>query len=120
VKKKQSDAAKAVGNLVFNDEGRYQVRFFSSLISSLLHSRVNLEWCDEIKLSNLLLPRKSGTIKSLQLLLPGPHQLAVLTPITFAKATFIINDFHHQCQKTSITFDKATFITITFQGTFRH
>jgi len=32
----------------------------SSLISSLLHSRVtlNLEWCDEIKLSNLLLPRK--------------------------------------------------------------
>jgi len=40
----------------------------SSLISSLLHSRVNLEWCDNIKLSNLLLPRKSGTIKSLQVL----------------------------------------------------
>jgi hypothetical protein len=27
-----------------------------------------LEWCDKIKLSNLLLPRKGGTIKSLQLL----------------------------------------------------
>ena len=39
----------------------------SSLISSLLHSHVNLEWCDKIKLSNLLLPRKSGNIKSLQL-----------------------------------------------------
>jgi hypothetical protein len=25
-----------------------------------------LEWCDKIKLSNLLLPRKGGTIKSLQ------------------------------------------------------
>jgi hypothetical protein len=35
----------------------------SSLIPSLLHSRVNLEWCD--KTLNLLLPRKSGTIKSL-------------------------------------------------------
>ena len=32
----------------------------SSSISSLLHSHVNLEWCDKIKLSNLLLPRKSG------------------------------------------------------------
>ena len=40
----------------------------SSLISSLLHSHANLEWCDNIKLSNLLLPWKSGTIKSLQLL----------------------------------------------------
>jgi len=39
----------------------------SSLIPSLLDSHVNLEWCDKIKLSNLLLPRKSGTIKSLQL-----------------------------------------------------
>jgi len=28
----------------------------SSLISSFLHSHVNLEWCDKIKLSNLLLP----------------------------------------------------------------
>ena len=26
----------------------------SSLISTLLHSHVNLEWCDKIKLSNLL------------------------------------------------------------------
>jgi len=33
----------------------------SPLIFSLLHSHVNLEWCDEIKLSNLLLPRKSGS-----------------------------------------------------------
>ena len=33
----------------------------SSLISSLLQLHVNLEWCDEIKLSNLLLPRMSGT-----------------------------------------------------------
>ena len=42
----------------------------SSLISSSLHSHVTLkpEWCDEIKLSNLMLQRKSGTIKSLQLL----------------------------------------------------
>ena len=42
----------------------------SSLISSSLHSHVTLkpEWCDKIKLSNLLLPRKGGTIKSLQLL----------------------------------------------------
>ena len=39
----------------------------SSLISSLLHSHAILEWCDKIKLSNLLLPRKSGTFKSLQL-----------------------------------------------------
>jgi len=38
---------------------------FISLISSLLHSYVNLEWCDIIKLSNLLLPRQSGNIKSL-------------------------------------------------------
>ena len=43
-------------------------RSSSSLISSLVHSHVNLEWCDDIKLSNLLLPRKSCTIKSLQLL----------------------------------------------------
>ena len=28
----------------------------SSLVSSLLHSHVNLEWCDKIKLSDLLLP----------------------------------------------------------------
>ena len=35
----------------------------TSLISSLLHSHVNLEWCDKIKLSSLLLPRKSGTMK---------------------------------------------------------
>ena len=34
-------------------------------ISFLLHSHVNLEWRDKIKLSKLLLPRKSGTIKSL-------------------------------------------------------
>jgi len=42
----------------------------SSLISSSLHSHVTLkpERCDTIKLSNLLLPRKSGNIKSLQLL----------------------------------------------------
>jgi len=40
----------------------------SSSLTSSLHSHVNLEWCDEIKLANLLLPRKSGTIKSLQLL----------------------------------------------------
>ena len=46
----------------------HRVASSSSLISSLLHSHVNLEWCDKIKLSNLLLPRKSGTIKSLQLL----------------------------------------------------
>ena len=32
----------------------------SSLISSLLHSHVNLEWCDKIKLSNLLLLRPSS------------------------------------------------------------
>ena len=43
-------------------------RILMSVISSLLHSHVNLEWCDTIKLSNPLLPRKSGTIKSLQLL----------------------------------------------------
>ena len=30
----------------------------SSLICSLIHSHANLEWCDEVKLSNLLLPRK--------------------------------------------------------------
>ena len=36
-------------------------RSSSSLISSLLHSHANREWCDEIKLSNLLLPRKSAT-----------------------------------------------------------
>ena len=41
-----------------------------SLIPSLLHSHVNLEWCDKIKLSNLLLPRKSGTIKR-----PQPYTL---------------------------------------------
>jgi len=51
----------------------------SSLISSLLHSHVtlNLEWCDKIKLSNLLLPRKSGTIKSLQLLSTSGTLLAL-------------------------------------------
>ena len=40
----------------------------SSSTSSLLPSHVNLEWCDKFKLSNLLLPRKSGTGKRLQLL----------------------------------------------------
>jgi len=49
----------------------------SSLISSLLHSHVNLEWCDKIKLSNPLLPRKSGTIKSLQLLSTSGTLLAL-------------------------------------------
>jgi len=35
----------------------YDIIMLSLLISSLLHSRVtlNLEWCDKIKLSNLLL-----------------------------------------------------------------
>jgi hypothetical protein len=32
------------------------------------HATLLLEWCDKIKLSNLLLPRKSVTIKILQLL----------------------------------------------------
>ena len=41
----------------------------SSLIPSLSHSHVNLEWCEDIKLPNLLLPRKCDAIKSLQLLL---------------------------------------------------
>ena len=42
----------------------------SLLISSLSHAHatLNLEWCDKMKLSNLRLPRKSGTFKSLQLL----------------------------------------------------
>jgi hypothetical protein len=35
--------------------------------SSHSHATFLLEWCDKIKLSNLLLPRKSGNIKSLQL-----------------------------------------------------
>jgi len=39
------------------------------------------EWCDKIKLSNLPLPRKGGTVKSLQLLstsgtLLGPKEKA--------------------------------------------
>jgi len=34
----------------------------SSLISSVLHSHVNLEWCDKIKLSKPLLPRKSACV----------------------------------------------------------
>ena len=33
----------------------------SSLVSPLLHSRVNLEWRDKVMLANLLLPGKSGT-----------------------------------------------------------
>ena len=51
----------------------------SSLISSLLHSHVtlNLEWCDTIKLSNLLLPWKSGTTKRLQLLSTSETLLAL-------------------------------------------
>ena len=46
------------------------LRHHSSSISSLLrsHAILNLKWCDRIKLSNILLPRKRGTIKSLQLL----------------------------------------------------
>ena len=42
----------------------------STSISSSLHSHVtlNLKWGDNSKLSNLLRPRNSGTIKSLQLL----------------------------------------------------
>ena len=51
--------------------------FFFTQISSFLHSHVNHEWCDKIKLSNLLLPRKSGTIERTLLRLnaetwPGP------------------------------------------------
>ena len=45
----------------------------SSLIPSLLLSYVNLEWCDKTNLSNLLLLRKSGTIKRLQLLSRAPN-----------------------------------------------
>lgn len=42
----------------------------SSLISSLSHSHITLKlkWCDEIKLSNLLLSRKRDTVKRIQLL----------------------------------------------------
>jgi hypothetical protein len=35
------------------------------------------EWCEKIKLSNLLLPRKGGTIKSLQLLSTVLSSLAI-------------------------------------------
>ena len=47
------------------------VIIISPLISSSLHSHATflLEWYDEIELSNLLLPWKSDTIKSLPLLL---------------------------------------------------
>ena len=45
----------------------------SSLTSFSLHLHVTfLAWCDTIKLSNLLLPRKSVTIKRLQLLSTPP------------------------------------------------
>ena len=51
----------------------------SSSISFLSHSRVtfNLEWCDQIKLSDALMPRKSGTIKSLQQLSTSGTVLAL-------------------------------------------
>ena len=54
----------------------------SSLLSSLLHSYVNLKWCEKIKLSNLLLPRKGGTIKSLRLLSTS-ETLLVLGPLGY-------------------------------------
>jgi hypothetical protein len=41
------------------------------------HATFLLEWCDKIKLSNLLLPRKRGTIKSLQQLLSTCHECLV-------------------------------------------
>ena len=42
----------------------------SSLISSVLHSHVNLECCDKIKISNLLLPQNRRgclTVEEMQL-----------------------------------------------------
>ena len=61
----------------------------SSLIFSLLHSHANLEWCDKIKLSNLLLPRKSGTIKSLQLLSTSATLLALEQLVNFDPTTLV-------------------------------
>ena len=54
---------------------RNAFHFYASLISSSLHSHVTLylEWCDKIKLSNLLLPRKSGTIYNYYQLPGTPH-----------------------------------------------
>jgi hypothetical protein len=51
------------------------------------HATFLLEWCDKIKLSNLLLPRKSGTIKGLQLLspIPNPHTLDQVFTVTVSK-----------------------------------
>jgi len=40
----------------------------SLLISSLLHSRVNLEWCDKIKLSNLIKSSSQTYLKMLTIL----------------------------------------------------
>jgi len=42
---------------------------------------LNLEWCDKIKLSNLLLPRNSGTIKSLQLIESSRRHYAARGPV---------------------------------------
>ena len=56
----------------------------SSLISSLLHSHVtlNLKWCDTIKLSDLLMSRKSGSIKRLQLLSTSGALLPTILKLT--------------------------------------
>jgi len=47
------------------------------IIIKFLFITLNLEWCDKIKPTNLLLPRKSGTIKSLQLLSTSGTLLAL-------------------------------------------
>ena len=63
-----------------------------------LHSHVTfyLEWCDKIKLSNLLLPRKSGTIKSLQLISTIQNSLALTARTVWRFRGFVQGVFRVQ------------------------
>ena len=65
-----------------------RIRASSSLHSHVLFITLTCylpEWCDKTKLSNLLLPRKGGTIQSLRLLSAEPCLMAPTRHIKGAK-----------------------------------
>ena len=66
----------------------YEETFGYQVVSSSLHSHVTLEWCDAI--SSLLLPRKSGIIKSLQLIITLGLQLIIKFEVIVNSSKLVI------------------------------
>jgi hypothetical protein len=70
------------------------------LLTTLPCNAENLKWCNKIKLSDLVLPRKSGTIKSLQqwgkylMAIGRPHVLLKLLQLrNLSERRKIINNY---------------------------